>query len=80
MIFLTSLWTKFQGWIISVGAALALIAGVYAKGRSDSSKNAEAKQNKQRLDSINKSKEVSDEVRKMSPTDVDHRLDEFMRD
>lgn len=73
-------WNKFKGWVIGAVAALALLGGVYLKGRTDQKNTNQNKELKDRLTSIKKSKEVSDEVRKKSPSAVDHELDRFMRD
>lgn len=74
------LWSRFKGWIIAGASALALIGTVYLKGRSDQSAQNKNKELKDRLDSTRKAKEVSDEVRKKSPSAVDRELDRFMRD
>lgn len=78
MIFL--LWSKFKGWVIGAAAALALLLGAYLKGRSDQKDQNQNKELKDRLTSVKKAKEVSDEVRKKSPSSVDRELDRFMRD
>lgn len=80
MIFLLSLWSKFKGWLIGAGVAITLVLGAYLKGRSDQKETLQNKELKDRIKSINQSKEVNDEVRKMSPSDVDRELDRFMRD
>lgn len=80
MISLLLIWGKIKGWVVAAGAALAIVGAVYLKGRSDQKSNDQNKELKTRLDSVKKSKEVSDEVRKMSPSDVDRELDRFMRD
>lgn len=80
MISLLLIWDKIKGWVIAAGAALTIVGAVYLKGRSDQKSTDQNKQLKERLDSVKKSKEVSDEIRKMSPSDVDRELDRFMRD
>ena len=74
------LWDKFKGWVISAAALVALFVTVYLKGRSDQKETNQNKVFKERLESVTKAREVSDEVRKMSPSDVDRGLDRFMRD
>lgn len=73
-------WNKIKGWVIAAGAALAVALTIYLKGRSDQKSHNENKELKDRLTSVKKSKEISDEVRKMSPSAVDRELDRFMRD
>jgi predicted acylesterase/phospholipase RssA len=75
MTFLLSLWGRAKAWVIAGVSALALLGVVYLKGRSDQKNSNENKELKERLDSIKKSKEVSDEVRKMSPSDLDRELE-----
>lgn len=74
------LWSKFKGWVIAASAALALLLGIYLKGRSDQKDQNQNKELKDRLSSVKKAKEVSDEVRKKLPSAVDRELDRFMRD
>lgn len=80
MTFLSSLWSRFQGWLIAAGAAVALLVGAYLKGRSDSKAINKTKTLEDRVKSVEKAKEVENEVRKMSPSDIDRRLDKYMRD
>lgn len=74
------LWSKFKGWVIAGVSAVVLLGGIYLKGRSDQKEQNQNKELKDRLTSVKKAKEVSDEVRKKSPSAVDRELDRFMRD
>lgn len=80
MIFLSSLWSKIQGWVLAAGAFLAILAGAYLKGQSDQKSKSTAKVNEKRLDDIKTKKEISEDVKKMPDTDLDRSLDRFMRD
>lgn len=80
MTFLLTIWNKVQGWVIAASAVLALLIGAYLKGRSDSKAINKTKTLEDQVKSVEKAKEVEDEVRKMSPSDIDRRLDKFMRD
>lgn len=79
-VFLLGLWTKFKGWIVAGASALALLVGIYLKGRSDQSQINKTKNLEDKVKTIDKARKVEDEVRKMSPSDVDSGLDRFMRD
>jgi len=80
MIFLAMLWNKFQGWILGMGAVAGLLLGVYLKGRNDQSESTSAKENKKRIKDLETSKEIEDEVTKMPKSDLDRKLDRWMRD
>ena len=43
-VWLVSLWAKIQGYVIAVGAVLALIAAIFFKGKSAGRADAVAKQ------------------------------------
>ncbi len=77
---LTALWTKFQGWIITAGAFVALLVTAYIKGRSDQKDITSTKETKKRIDDIKQAREIEDEVKKLPRTDLDRRLDKWMRD
>jgi len=77
---LLALWGRAKGWLIAAASALAIAAAVYVKGRSDQKTVDKNKDLKDRVESLKKAKEVSDEVHKMSPSDLDRELDRFMRD
>lgn len=80
MIFLTMLWNKFQGWILGMGAVAGLLFGVYLKGRNDQSDATTSKENKKRIKDLETSKEIEDNVTKMPKSDLDRKLDRWMRD
>jgi len=80
MIFLTALWSKFYGYIVAVGASLALVAGIYLKGKSDQRASASAAENKVRLENIKKAKEIGNDVSKMDDASLDAELNKWMRD
>jgi hypothetical protein len=78
--FLLGIWNKLQGWLIAAGAVVALLVGAYIKGRGDAADKAKTKTLEDRVKSVEKAKEVENEIRKMSPSDIDRRLDKYMRD
>ncbi len=80
MSILAYIWGKFQGWIIAAGAIITILATAYAKGRMDQKTVTTAKVNEKRLDDIQEAKKVDEEIKKLSPSDVDKRLSKYMRD
>lgn len=80
MIFLSGIWSKIQGWALAAVAVIGILAGAYLKGRSDQKDTSTSKANQKRLDDISKKREITQNVEKMSPSDLDRDLDRFMRD
>lgn len=80
MTVLIYLWSKFQGWIIGVGAILAVLAGAYAKGRMDQKTVTSAKTNEKRLEDIKEARKIDEEIKKLPPDQLNKRLDRWMRD
>jgi hypothetical protein len=77
---MTWLTTKITGWLAGAGVALALLLGIYAKGRSDSAARTEAERAAERAKSLKQAREVEDEVSRLDPGGVDRRLSDWMRD
>lgn len=80
MALLLTLWGKFRGYVLGVGVALGIIAGVYAKGRLDQKEGTDAAVAKQTAKDLKTAKDVQDEVAKKSATDVNADLNKWMRD
>lgn len=72
--------SKLKSWALGALSFLALLFVVYQKGRSDQKDILENKGLRDRVDTLNKSKEISDEVDQMSSSDLDTTLDRWMRD
>lgn len=77
---MTWLWFKLKGYILGAGAVMALVLGIYLKGRTDQKSVTEAKQNKKRLDDVERAKEIDNDIRKSSESDLDAELSKWMRD
>lgn len=62
------LWLKFKGYVVAVGAALALIAAIFFKGKASG-----------RADAVAKQREIDDEARKriagVKPATTDSTID-----
>lgn len=65
---------------MGIGAVLAVVLGIYAKGREDSRSDQIAAQNKQRVKDLATSKAIHEKVNSLPPADIDNDLDKFMRD
>lgn len=63
--------------LLVLGLALA---AVYLKGRSDASTSIQTKQAEQTIKDIRKARKIENEVKNLSPSDVDKHLDKWMRD
>lgn len=68
--------TRLKSWCAAIVAALAILAGAYAKGRSDKA----ADTTKDRLRAVNKARKIEDETSRLSDRDVDARLGKWLRD
>lgn len=68
--------SRLKGWAVAVAAALAILIGAYAKGRSDKA----ADSTKDRLRAVNKARKIEDETSRLSDRDVDARLGRWLRD
>lgn len=77
---LSGLWTKFAGYITAAGAILAVVGGIYFKGRSDAASRAAQAKAEQRLKSMTKARKVDDEIDRLGDDAVSGRLNEWMRD
>lgn len=77
---LLPLWMKLRGYVLGVGVALSLIAGVYAKGRLDQKEGTDAAVAKRDAADLKKAKEINDEVSQKSPAQLDTDLNRWMRD
>ena len=73
---MTWLTSKIKGWAVAIAAALAILIGAYLKGRADNATTATA----YRLKAANKARKIEYETSKLGGSDIDARLDEWLRD
>ncbi|MEF2550013.1 hypothetical protein VQ042_01370 [Aurantimonas sp. A2-1-M11] len=71
---------NFGGYLAMAGAALAALAAIYFKGRSDKGAAVESDRADERIATMEAAKEVDDEVGNMDADGVDTRLAQWMRD
>lgn len=76
----TFLTSKIGKYVAAVGAALALLAGVYLKGRSDSKQSIQEAEARQLAEDTAKAKEINEKVSGMSDSELDVNLNRWMRD
>lgn len=67
--------SRIGRYVAAIGAALAILFAAYSKGKQDAS----AKRAEQRLKSIQKAREVEDEVDRLGGDAVDRELGRWMR-
>lgn len=67
---------RLRAWGAATIAALAILIGAYAKGRSDKA----ADSTKERLQAVNKARKIEDETSRLSDRDVDAHLGKWLRD
>lgn len=79
MILLMMIWEKIKLYVLAAGAVLAVLGGVYVKGRRDQSESATAAENTQKLKDLEAQKEIHNEVSQMPDADLDRALARFVR-
>jgi stringent starvation protein B len=85
---IAALWTRFYGWIVGAGAALLMVAAIYARGRSVGKAIEQQKATKRDLTdaqeqakTIHEATNVQAEVSRLPVSDLDQRLrDKWTRD
>lgn len=80
MAFLVKLWHSFQLYIILALAGVALITGAYFYGKHEQKVETRAEQAEQRAKDIQKARKIENEIRELPDTDLDRKLDRWMRD
>jgi hypothetical protein len=76
---LSGLWSKVWGYVVAGGAVVALLAGIYIKGRQDAKSSIQIKQVKKDLNDLQGANKIDESVRTLSESDVDAKLSKWMR-
>ncbi|MBD3844276.1 hypothetical protein IED13_01100 [Bosea sp. SSUT16] len=76
---ISTLWTRFAGYIAALGALLALIVGAFLKGRSDGKAIMAEEQERHRREAIEAKRKLDSEIDNLAPADVDARLRQWLR-
>ncbi len=74
------LWAKFKGYLAAIGAALAILAGVFLYGQRAGRSAAKDKQAAANAKAIKKAGDVENEIRNLDDAGVDDALGRWMRD
>lgn len=77
---ITWLLTKLKGWLAAAGVALAIVAGAFLYGRADGKRSAEAEVERAEADARNRARKVENEIDTLGDSDVQRRLNRWMRD
>lgn len=77
--FLTTAWSKVWGYVVAGGAVVALLAGIYLKGREDAKASIEVKQVTKNLNDLQEANKIDETIRNLPDADVDARLSKWMR-
>lgn len=77
---LTGLWTKAQGWVMAIGAALAAVAGIYLAGRRSGKSDEQTAGLKQTLADRKVADDVQQKVDSMDDDSVRNAARRRMRE
>lgn len=77
---LALLWARLKIYVILIGVALASIAGAYFYGKHEQRLETKSEQAQERVKTITKAREIENNVQDLPESDLDHRLDKWMRD
>lgn len=78
--FWTPIWAVMPTWMKVVLGAIGAVLMAYVAGRNRGSKDEREQRAKADARAVQTRKETDDEVRNLSPSDVDKRLDRWNRD
>jgi len=74
------LWAKFKGYLAAIGAALAILAGVFLYGQRAGRSAAKDEQAAANAKAIKRAGDVENEIRNLDDAGVDDALGKWMRD
>lgn len=80
MTWLFTLWGKTKIWAGIAVAVIAAIGIAFLRGRSAGIQHIEAEQAKRRIESMQKRKDIDDDVSEMGSNDIDREYDRWLRD
>jgi hypothetical protein len=79
MALLSGLWSRFAGYVVALGALLAILVGAFLKGRSDGKAVMREEQERHRREAITKKRKLDDEIDDLAPADLDQRMGRWVR-
>jgi hypothetical protein len=74
------LWAKLKGYVVAIGTALAILAGVFWYGQRAGRSAAKDEQAAANAKAIKKAGDVENEIRNLDNAGVDDALGKWMRD
>jgi len=77
---LALIWAKVGRMVMAAGAFLAAVLAIVVGSRQAGRTAARTEQVERQLDDVNKVRKVQHEIRRVRNTDLDKRLDKWMRD
>lgn len=80
MSWIIALWGKAKIWGGIAVAVFVAVGIAFLRGRSAGIKHMEAEQIKRRIESMQKRKEIDDDVSEMGSNDIDREYDRWLRD
>jgi len=76
---LAALWAKAQGWLLTLGAALLVLAGAYAAGGRAARKSAELDQRRRDAAAREKADDVAQEIDALDDAAIRDRAQRWVR-
>lgn len=70
---------KAGEWVLFIGGAIALLAGVWFGGKRSGKAAEQAKQDRQRAEAITAKMESDREIDDLAPADLDKRFSRWLR-
>lgn len=77
---LGALWSRAQGWLLMLGAAILVLAGAYAAGSRAAKKSAELDQARRAADERRKADDVAEKIASMDDRAVLSAARRWVRD
>lgn len=79
MTFLTSLLSRAAGYVTAVGVLLALLFGVWLKGRAEGKATMREEQERHRREALARKRKLDSEIDDLGPADLDQRIHRWVR-
>lgn len=70
---------NFGGYIAAAGGAIALVAGVWLKGRQSAKADLQQEQDRHRAEAITAKRKSDSEIDDLGAADVDQRMSHWLR-